>query len=73
MLLGNVHIQVVPGREVLLAILARIVKCTRVMDILNMLPQVATILARLAAQGAFMQVGRNVIPDDILIKQPVVT
>jgi hypothetical protein len=72
-LLGNVHIQVVPGREVLLAILARIVKCTRVMDILNMLPQVATILAGLAAQGAFMQVGRNVIPDDILIKQPVVT
>ena len=49
--------------------LARVGKRAREMDVLNMLPQISTILATLSTDGAFMQVWHLCIFDYVLIEE----
>ena len=48
------HVQVISGSEVSLTLLARIGKGSREMDVFDMLPQIALIVASLATECASM-------------------
>ena len=66
------NIQAIPSWEVLEAILATIVEGSGEVNILHVFSQISTIFATFTTHSALVPVWLKVIPNNVLIQQPVV-
>jgi len=69
---GYMNIQAIPCREVLKAIFATVVKGSREVNVLHVFSQISTIFATFTTHSALVPVWLKVIPNNVLIQQPVV-